>query len=880
MARRCESKRGKRSAAWLVVALLGFLGAGPSAAQNLGLVVRDDTLGSLRNEVVPSGMDSLGQHADYLIEPALGEQMGGNLFHSFSHFSVGVGEVATFTGPASVDNIVSRVTGGHLSDIDGTLRTTIDGAALFLLNPAGISFGEASHLDVQGSFHATTADVLRFEDGTDFDALGTLSKPLLSVAEPSAFGFTRPDPGLISVSRTQDLAVPAGETLSLIGGFDSRFPALGGVQIISTAGVGENIRAPGARVQIAAARPGIDVAVDLADLDIDALGAGALGNVVLQNSAWVDVSTPFGGDAPAGSVLIRGEHFVMQETAQILARNGADAEVGGAIEIATTEAIEIGGRSQITTWSQAGAASGGASLRSDRVIVSGNGRVNSFATGSGTGGSIELAAATVDLSGGGIVASEAFSVGAGGAIEIRAEKLTISNAENDPVGTFVSTNTLSTDGAAGNGGALSIEVGTLELSEGGQLFARTSGAGDAGALTVVAADLVHLSGVDGDGRPSGVTSRALETATGRGGRLAIETPVLEAENGAQISSDTFGAGAAGDLEIVAQERVTVVGGENGASVVSAASFERAASPPLLGPGGDLRIETGVLELRNGGQVSASTSGTGNAGGIEIEAGRVEISGAADPTGFNVSGVFSQSLTRGVADGGDGGDIAITAVGNIDVSEGGRISARSDGSGNAGEIRVTTGDSLTLTSGGQITTEAEFASGGKITVKASELVYLLDSVIATSVKVGDGGGGDIVIDPPIVALNRSELRADAFEGPGGNMSITADLFVVSADSVLSASSELNIDGVIAIDAPETDLSGELSNLPETFLDASALLGSPCAARTSRAGSFVVRGQGAVPAPPDSPFAPVDADGLAAAAAQPPATAACPAQEEAP
>ena len=67
MARRCESKRGKRSAAWLVVALLGFLGAGPSAAQNLGLVVRDDTLGSLRNEVVPSGMDSLGQHADYLI---------------------------------------------------------------------------------------------------------------------------------------------------------------------------------------------------------------------------------------------------------------------------------------------------------------------------------------------------------------------------------------------------------------------------------------------------------------------------------------------------------------------------------------------------------------------------------------------------------------------------------------------------------------------------------------------------------------------------------------------------------------------------------------------------------------------------------------------
>ncbi|MES2223230.1 MAG: filamentous hemagglutinin N-terminal domain-containing protein, partial [Acidobacteriota bacterium] len=44
---------------------------------------------------------------------------GNNLFHSFAQFDLKAGEVATFSGPANIQNILSRVTGGAPSSIDG-----------------------------------------------------------------------------------------------------------------------------------------------------------------------------------------------------------------------------------------------------------------------------------------------------------------------------------------------------------------------------------------------------------------------------------------------------------------------------------------------------------------------------------------------------------------------------------------------------------------------------------------------------------------------------------------------------------------------------------------------------------------------------------------
>src|SRR5688500_14514519 len=49
----------------------------------------------------------------------LGRIRGANLFHSFGQFNVNTGQSVTFTGPTSVANILSRVTGGSPSTIAG-----------------------------------------------------------------------------------------------------------------------------------------------------------------------------------------------------------------------------------------------------------------------------------------------------------------------------------------------------------------------------------------------------------------------------------------------------------------------------------------------------------------------------------------------------------------------------------------------------------------------------------------------------------------------------------------------------------------------------------------------------------------------------------------
>jgi filamentous hemagglutinin family protein len=115
--------------------------AAPSSAQ----VVRDGTLGSAPPGLLAGGTDPGGLSATYLIGEELGERpgQGANLFHSFSQFSIRESETATFTGSAEIQNVVSRVTGGDVSQIDGTLRSTIPGADLYLINAAGVAFGPA-----------------------------------------------------------------------------------------------------------------------------------------------------------------------------------------------------------------------------------------------------------------------------------------------------------------------------------------------------------------------------------------------------------------------------------------------------------------------------------------------------------------------------------------------------------------------------------------------------------------------------------------------------------------------------------------------------------------------------------------------------------------
>jgi large exoprotein involved in heme utilization and adhesion len=224
----------------------------------------------------------------------------------------------------------------------------------------------------------------------------------------------------------------------------------------------------------------------------------------------------------------------------------------------------------------------------------------------------------------------------------------------------------------------------------------------------------------------------------------------------------------------------------------------------------------MVQLTGGAEITASTFGPGRGGNVVIDATRVELS--------------------------DGSSMLASSV------------SENPDAGISGSIVITTKDRLTLDRQSKLTVETERANAGEIIVQAKQLVLLdRQSEISTSVAGGEGDGGNIRIDPVFVVLNDgSGIIANAQRGMGGNIDIRiteGGAFLQSPDSIVDASSEFGLDGRVDIVAPDTDISGGISTLPASFLNAANLLADRCAARnTEEVSSFVVLGEDRVPLAP--------------------------------
>ncbi|ETX01094.1 MAG: hypothetical protein ETSY1_08730, partial [Candidatus Entotheonella factor] len=207
----------------------------------------------------------------------------------------------------------------------------------------------------------------------------------------------------------------------------------------------------------------------------------------------------------------------------------------------------------------------------------------------------------------------------------------------------------------------------------------------------------------------------------------------------------------------------------------------------------------------------------------------------------------------------GGNITITAQ-DIRLQDGASISAQSSGEGDAGNITLTARDTL-VSVDSTITTAATRADGGNIRVTAGQLTLLYNAQVTAAVGVGEGKGGNIDIKSGVAALFNGQVRADAFGGPGGNITIVADGFLADPASRVTASSARNIDGEVEIRALVTDLSAAVKPLTQDFGQTALLIPQRCAARRQGrpASSFILAGRDSIPAEPDSalpsPLAPV-------------------------
>ena len=151
----------------------------------------------------------------------------------------------------------------------------------------------------------------------------------------------------------------------------------------------------------------------------------------------------------------------------------------------------------------------------------------------------------------------------------------------------------------------------------------------------------------------------------------------------------------------------------------------------------------------------------------------------------------------------------------------------------------------------ITTEASQSSGGaiKITTTPSGAVQLTDSTISASVLDGIGGGGSVNIDPQFVVLQNSQILANTFFGPGGNINITTNLLLPDSASVISASSQFGQQGTITIQSPISPASGKILPISQKPLIETSLMSQRCAASADGIySSFTVAGRDSLPAEP--------------------------------
>jgi large exoprotein involved in heme utilization and adhesion len=193
--------------------------------------------------------------------------------------------------------------------------------------------------------------------------------------------------------------------------------------------------------------------------------------------------------------------------------------------------------------------------------------------------------------------------------------------------------------------------------------------------------------------------------------------------------------------------------------------------------------------------------------------------------------------------------AVFITRNLRIDQGTTISTTSSGSGPGGSVTVAATGSVILNGGSSITASST-GLGGNITIQATDSIRLVNSQLNTSVHGGPNtAGGNILLDPAVVTLQNSQVRAEAIQGQGGNISIIAGTFLADPTSVVSASSQFGLSGSVNIQSPVSSLSNTLATLPQHPLSTPPLLTQRCAAQAvGKLSSLVVAGRDMLPVEP--------------------------------
>lgn len=777
----------------------------------------DNTLG-VDNSIVnssPDGIDTISG----------GATRGSNLFHSFEQFSIPNGRAALFDNGANIQNILTRVTGGSRSEIDGILAAR-GTANLFLLNPNGIIFGENARLIVGGSFIATTARSINFADGTQFSATPGTGAPLLTVSVPLGLQFGTNPGNIVNRASTFGLQVQPGRTIGLIGG---------NVNL-----EGGDLTAAGGRVELGAvAAPGVvGINPDLSGFRFSFPTDLTLSDISLTNAANVRTVASNGG-----SMSVNARNLSISDRSSLVTgifQGTVDSQAGN-IEINARDTVTVDGTSSSTSSSGIQNSTfglgnaGNISIATGSLNIIGNAQIGSITNGQGNAGRVDIQArdrVSINGASGGLLSAVAPSgTGNGADISVRAGSLSLSN------GGLIATSTL----GRGNAGNIQIEIaGDISVSGGSVLQAASYSQGNAGNVTITAGDRISFDGgavasilalpsdlpnnstlgeipqvqsdrVGGNIRINGrslslINGTQIATSVrqkGNAGNIEVNTTEgISASGGSILQAISAGGGSAGNIAITAGDRVSFDGvGSNGLPSSVLSVLDQTSELESGRRGGDIKLKARSLSLTNGAQFTTSTSGQGNAGNVEIDVSdAVNFVGVSEVNPNFRSGIFSTVEATGK---GRGGDVNLSA-GSLSIIDGAQVNANSGGEGDAGNIAINVKNDTNLDGTGSLfgggifsNLEGGVGKGGNVSVTTGSLSLKNGANISAST-FSQGDAGSVTLDVrDLLSIDGTSSRgfsSGVFSavqqqavGNGGNVNVAAGSISLTNGGIISASS---------------------------------------------------------------------------------------------
>lgn len=459
------------------------------------------------------------------------------------------------------------------------------------------------------------------------------------------------------------------------------------------------------------------------------------------------------------------------------------------------------------------------------------------ATGLG-GGSIQVQGRRVSLQNASGIVSGTTGALPGGQIIVRgSESINLKETFTSSflaggISSFTDTN------ATGNASNIAVETPILSIYN-GRISTGSLGTGAAGNIKINAEKITlkHQNSVPLS--ISGIFSTTLGSA-GQGGNINITSQHILLQDGSLISTGTFGSGASGNITIQSDilEAIGFAKGQRQSSGLSTGVLNGFAT----GKGGDIQLNVNQLKLSEGGRISAETSGPGDAGMIDIKAKNIEIDGLISFISFNNTRQYS----------------GIFASANPPIFpqiQGSPVFMNSNSprtSGAAGSINLSA-DRITLRDQGTISVvnSSNINKLSNIDITSKELILRQGGNITTDSR-GNIAGGDIRLNTNfLIALENSDITANAVNNFGGRVSVKAQGIIGTAfrsqltpQSDITASSELGAEfsGTVELNTLNVDLNNGLTALPTDLIDSNQQVASGC--NSSKDSQFIITGRGGV------------------------------------